>query len=116
MTCHRLRNPSPSATPHYMKKAVKSHQRSRSNYRAKALLRVYLIALRVEIKPSDPGVAGLSEANELLRSVPFEHSHTAVLSTRHVCRTPTRMRTTVTGATRLGWGRGKGGVQENSQY
>lgn len=45
---------------------------------------MYLIALGVEIEPGDSGISSLSEANELLRSVPFKHSHTAVLSTSHV--------------------------------
>lgn len=45
---------------------------------------VYLVALGVKIETGDSGIACLSEANELLRSVPFKHSHTTVLSPRHI--------------------------------
>lgn len=45
---------------------------------------LHLIALGVEIQTSDSGVASLSEANELLRSLPFKHPDAAVLSPCHI--------------------------------
>ena len=87
MTCQRLRKPSPSATPHCKKsseQSEQSHQIDKTQTLQCVRVCVYLIALGVEIEPGDSCVACLSEANELLRSVPFKHSHTAVLSSRHV--------------------------------
>lgn len=60
------------------------HNRNCACVRVCAHTCLHLIALGVEIQTGDSGVAGLSEANELLRSLPFKHPDAAVLSPRHI--------------------------------
>lgn len=50
-------------------------------------VRVYLIALGVEVQTGDSSVASLSKADELLRSVPLKHAYAAILSAGHVYST-----------------------------
>lgn len=44
----------------------------------------HLVSLVVESDPGDSGVAGTSEADDLLGVTPLEHPHTAILSSCQV--------------------------------